>query len=184
MHLICNKACIEENKDCSEHTIKVNQFERVAYIHKDKEKKKLKLLDKMMKPKDLIDLLKLKLEKFAMHRFNVEHTVKTFDHLVNNLNVNFILKIHYFSKNYTYLLPEEIQSLHWVQDTATVYPTVVMRKVGNEIREDHLMFISDDKKHDLPFVKKWNEILYHDYVKEGLQINHNMEYNDGCSSQF
>ena len=59
-----------------------------------------------------------------------------------------------------------------------------MRKVGNEIREDHLMFISDDKKHDLPFVKKWNEILYHDYVKEGLQINHNMEYNDGCSSQF
>ena len=183
MHLICNKACIEENKDCSEHTIKVNQFEHVTYIHEDKEKKKLKMLDKMMKPK-LIDLVKLKLEKFAMHRFNVEHTVKTFDHLVNNLNVNFILKIHYFSKNYTYLLPEEIQSLHWVQDTATVYPTVVMRKVGNEIREDHLMFISDDKKHDLPFVKKWNEILYHDYVKEGLQINHNMEYNDGCSSQF
>ena len=79
--LKCGKAWIEENKDCSEHTIKVNEFERVTYIHKDKEKKKLKLLDKMMKPKDLIDLLKLKLEKFAMHRFNVEHTGKTFDNL-------------------------------------------------------------------------------------------------------
>ena len=110
--LKCGKACIEGNKDCSEHTIKVNQFECVTYIHKDKEKKKLKLLDKMMKPKELIDLLRLKLEKFAIHRFNVEHTAKTFDNLVNNLNVNSILKIHNFSENYTCLLPEEIQSLH------------------------------------------------------------------------
>ena len=110
--LKCGKACIEENKDCSEHTIKVNQLELVTYIYKDKGKKKLKLLDKMMKPKELIDLLKLKPEKFAMHRFNVEHTAKNFDSLVNNLNVNSILKIHSFSENYTCLLPEEIQSLH------------------------------------------------------------------------
>ena len=59
--LKCGKACIEGNKDCRQHTIKVNQFECVTYIHKDKEKKKLKLLDKMMKPKELIDLLRLKL---------------------------------------------------------------------------------------------------------------------------
>ena len=124
--LKCGKACIEENKDCSEHTIKVNQFECVAYIHKDKEKKKLKLLDKMMKPKELIDLLRLKLEKFAIHRFNVEHTAKTFDNLVNNLNVNSILKIHNFSENYTCLLEEETQLLQWVQEAATVYATVVM----------------------------------------------------------
>ena len=42
--LRCGKACIEEEKDCIELTIKVTQFERVTYIHKDKEKKKLKLL--------------------------------------------------------------------------------------------------------------------------------------------
>ena len=130
--LKCGKACIEENNDCSGHTIKVNQFQRVTYIHKDKEKKKLKLL---VKPKKLIDLIKLKLEKFALHRFNVKYTAKTFDNLVNNLNVNSIHKIHNFSKNYTCLLPEEIQSLHWVQETVTVFPTGVMRKVDNEIRK-------------------------------------------------
>ena len=182
--LKCGKACIEENKDCSEHTIKVNQFECVTYIHKDKEKKKLKLLDKMMKPKELIDLLRLKLEKFAIHRFNVEHTAKTFDNLVNNLNVNSILKIHDFSENYTCLLLEETQSFHWVQETATVYPIVVMRKVCNEIWEDHLVFISDDKKHDVPFIEKCNEILHHQYVEQGLQINHDIDYNYGCSSHF
>ena len=53
-----------------------------------------------MKPKELIDLPKLKLEKFAMHRFNAEHTAKTFDNLANNLNLNSILKTHDFSKNY------------------------------------------------------------------------------------
>ena len=46
------------------------------------------------------------------------------------------------------------------------------------------MFISDYKKHNVPFVEKSNEILYHHCVKEGLQINHGIEYNDGCSSQF
>ena len=39
--------CIGENKDGSHHAIKVNQFERVTYIHRGKEKKKLQLQDKM-----------------------------------------------------------------------------------------------------------------------------------------
>ena len=59
-----------------------------------------------------------------------------------------------------------------------------MQKVSNEIRENHLVFISDDKKHDVPFIEKCTEIFHHHYVEEGLQINHNIEYNDGCSSQF
>ena len=50
---------------------------------------------------------------------------KTFDNF-NNLNVNSMLKIHDFCKNCTYLFPEEIQLLHWVQETATVYSTVVI----------------------------------------------------------
>ena len=72
-----------------------------------------------------------------MHRFNVDHTAKASDNLVNNLNVNSIHKIYDFSENYTCLLPEEIQLLHSVQETVTLYPIVAIRKVGNEIREDH-----------------------------------------------
>ena len=72
-----------------------------------------------------------------MHRFNVDHTAKASDNLVNNLNVNSIHKIHDFSENYTCLLPEEIRLLRCVQETVTLYPIVAIRKVGNEIREDH-----------------------------------------------
>ena len=98
-------------------------------------------------------LLKNKLEKFPEHRFNVPNTTKTYDNIISNLDENSILKIHDISENYTCLLPEEIQSLHWAQETATVYPIVVLRKLDDDIREDHLVFISDDKKHDVPFVE-------------------------------
>ena len=63
-----------------------------------------------------------------------------------------------FSENYTCLLTEEIQSIHWTQEIVTIYPVVVMRKIGENIQEDHLVFISDDKKKDVPFVEQCNDI--------------------------
>ena len=182
--LKCSKSCLKEGKDCNEHTILIHQFQRVEYMHKGEQKKKLKLVDQMIKLTDLVTLFKTKMEKFPMHRFSVQNTAKTFDSLVDNLDENSILKIHDFSENYTCLLPEEIQSLHWTQEMATVYPIVVMRKLGDNIREDHLVFISDDKTHDVPFVEKCNEILHDYYAEEGLIITHDIEYNDGCGSQF
>ena len=95
-----------------------------------------------------------------------------------------ILKIHDFSENYASLLPEEIQSLHWTQATATVYPIVVIRKVEDDICEDHIVFTSNDKKHDIPFVEYCNDILHRYYKDAGLSITHDIEYNDGYASQF
>ena len=182
--LKCSKACIKENKDCKKHTINVKQYERVSYIHKEKEKKKLQLVDKSLTAEELLVQLKNKMQTFPLHRFNVQNTAKTYEKLVANLNENNMLKIHDFSENYTCLLPEEIMSIHWTQDQATVYPIVVLRKVGEDVREDHLVFISDDRKHDVPFVELCNELTHKYYAEEGLKITHDIEYNDGCASQF
>ena len=141
-------------------------------------------MDKLLTPSALVDLLKNKLEQFPRHRFNVQQTAKTYDNLVANLNEHTILKIHNFSETYMCLLPEEIQSLHWNQEQATVYPIVVLRKVGEEAREDHLIFISEDRKHDVPFVELCNDMLHKHYQDEGLSITNDIEYNDGCASQF
>ena len=56
--LKCSKSCFKENKDCTDHTIKLNQFQRVSYMHKGKEKKKLKLVDNMLTTSQLVELLK------------------------------------------------------------------------------------------------------------------------------
>ena len=64
-----------------------------------------------------------------MHRFNVDHTAKASDNLVNNLNVNSIHKIHDFSENYTCLLPEEIRLLRCVQETVRLYPILPFERL-------------------------------------------------------
>ena len=46
------------------------------------------------------------------------------------------------------------------------------------------MFVSDDKKKDVPFVEYCNYMLQNHYKKEGVLVKHDIEYNDGCASQF
>ena len=95
-----------------------------------------------------------------------------------------ILKIYDFSENYTCLIPNEIQSLHWTQKQATLSPVVVKRIVDGIIKGDHIPFISSNLKHDVLYVDFSNELLYDYYKTEGLKFIHDTKYNDGCSSQF
>ena len=85
----------------------------MSYMYKGKEKQKLKLVDNMLTTSQLVELLKKQLRKFALHRSNVQQTTKTYDNILANLDQYSILKTHDFSENYTCLLPEEIQSIHW-----------------------------------------------------------------------
>jgi hypothetical protein len=48
--LKCSKTCFQNNEDCSSHTIKVRQFDRVTYMYKGKEKKKLSFVDNFLHP--------------------------------------------------------------------------------------------------------------------------------------
>ena len=61
---------------------------------------------------------------------------------------------------------------------------ISLRKVNNDIREVHITFISNDKTRDVAFVEYLNEILLKHNRDDGLSIQHDIEYNDGCASQF
>ena len=95
-----------------------------------------------------------------------------------------IVKIQDFSENYTCLLPEEIMSIHWTQEQATVYPVVVLRKIDDVLGEDNFTFISDDIKHDAPFVELCNDKIHTYYDEVNVDIDLDIEFNDGCTSQF
>ena len=69
-----------------------------------------------------------------------------------------------------------------MQDKATVYSVVVLQKVNEYVR-DH-MFLTDDKKHEIPFVELCKSHLHEHQDGEGVSIIHDMEYSDGCASQF
>ena len=42
--------------------------------------------------------------------------------------------------------------------------------VGEDVRENHMIFISNDRKHDVPFVKLCNE-MYHKQTSKERAIN-------------
>ena len=130
--------------DCctAKHTIKVLQYEQQEYLHRGKVKKKLALVDKYLQLDEVVDCLREKMSDFPRHRFNMQHTQYVWEQLEDNLEEGgTIVKIQDFSENYTCLLPEEAQSIHWTQHQVTVFPVVVLRRVANEICEDHIVIL-------------------------------------------
>ena len=92
-----------------------------------------------------------------------------YDELLFNLDDHIIVKVRDFLEtSFTCLLPHEIQSLNWMQDTATVYPLVVLGKVNKDVDEDYIMFLTSVKKHDVLFVKLRNSRLHEHYASEGV----------------
>ena len=96
----------------------------------------------------------------------------------SNVEDHTIVKILDFSENYTCLLSHVIQSLNWIQDTTTVYLLLVLGKVNKYVHGDY-MFLTN-----VPFIELCNSCLHEHYVGEGVSIIHDVEYNDGCASQF
>ena len=124
------------------------------------------------------------MKNFQQQRYNVNHTSNTYDQAINALSEGTIVKTQDFSENYTCLLPSEIMSIHWTQEQATVYPVVVLWKVEDRVREDHFIFISDDLKHEIPFVEICNSMIHKRYTDRNIPVTRDIEFNDGCSSQF
>ena len=94
-----------------------------------------------------------------------------------------IVKIQDFTENYSCLLPEEIMSIHWTQEQVIVYLVVVLTKIDDVLCEDHFTSISDDIKHDIPFVELCNDMI-HTTMKFNVDFDLDIEFNDGCASQF
>ena len=83
------------------------------------------------------------------HRYNNAHTKEVYKQAINNLCPGQIIKVQDFSENYTCLVPDEVQSLHWPQTQVTLFPVVTFWKdINGNLLEDHLVYVSDDKKHD------------------------------------
>ena len=57
------------------------------------------------------------------------------------------------------------------------------RKVSVIVWEDHIKFISNDLKQNVPYVELCSR-KFHKHKTKGIKITHKIEYNNGCASQF
>ena len=119
------------------------------------------------------------------HRYNDAHTKEVYKQAINNLCPGQIIKVQDFSENYTCLVPDEVQLLHWSRKQVTLFPVVTFRKdINDNLLEDQLVYVSNDKKHDCAFVKLVNAKICEYYKQQGVKINLDIEFNDDCASQF
>ena len=139
--LKCSDSCFKNSADCTDHKVKCLKYQRAPYDHKGVTKKKIQLVDKFVTLPELTELLNISLKDFPWHCFNASYTKTLWNQVYANLRENSIVKIQDFSENYTCLLPQEIQSLHWTQNQCTVYPVVALRKVNDKIKEDYFVVI-------------------------------------------
>ena len=63
-------------------------------------------------------------------------------------------------------------------------PNCCLEKIDNVLCEDHFTCISDDIKHDVPFVELCNDMILTYYNEVNVDIDLDIEFNDGCASQF
>ena len=134
---------------------------------------------------ELFKTLKATMIFSPKHRYNDARTKEVYKQAINNLCPGQIIKAQDFSENYTCLVPDEVQSLHWSRKQVTLFPVVTFRKdINDNLLEDQLVYVSNDKKHDCAFVKLVNAKICEYYKQQGVKINLDIEFNDDCASQF
>ena len=163
---------------------------------KDIVRKKLVLVRKQSKPKEIFEYLRYLLETFPLHQFRSSWQNKQQKHLVDNLPKNHCLLIHDFSENYRCTEKHEIQSSYFQKTEISIHVSLIYRhavleydevdsteEIPNIICEQFIVF-SDDETHDHHFTHAVEKLI-NQYLKSincDVQVMH--EFTDGCSTQY
>ena len=94
------------------------------------------------------------METFLRHCFKNCHTKNVYQEVINTVTPGQLVKVQDFSENYTCLVPDGVQSLHWTQAQMIIFPAVKFQR--NEDKnwiEDHLFFLLHDKIHNSAFCR-------------------------------
>ncbi|XP_070180376.1 uncharacterized protein [Littorina saxatilis] len=120
----------------------------------------------------------------------VIHTAKweylQFRQLRMNLPPGWILTVQDFAENYRCEYQGEVQAAHWKYDQATIFPTVTyFRCACGEVAKETVIILSPDLTHDASAVYTFTKaVILHLQHHRGLNIQHQVQFTDGCAAQF
>ena len=76
-----------------------------------------------------------------------------------------------FSKNYSFVVQDEVQGFHWNKDQCTLHPVVVyVRDVDESLKVISFCFLSEDLYHVTGFVYAVEQLLT-SHMKENFPFN-------------
>ncbi|CAC5385885.1 unnamed protein product [Mytilus coruscus] len=129
------------------------------------------------------------LSKLSRHLFNARWQQLQFSTIIKDIPVNWVILNLDFAENYACVSQMEIQTAHWYHQQVTIHPIVAYYKVNchqcQETVQETMLFISDDLTHDAHAVHKFVSMANeHLQQKRMINIQHEIQFSDGCSSQY
>ena len=131
---------------------------------KQKENKKFEALMIKEKTGTVIDLLNAYIENLqVMRKHHFYNVWQMYQFMLNkaNLQLNQIILVQDFARNFVLDFQDEPKDLHWDHDQVTVHPTVLYKCCPNEgcgeLVMEEIIHITPDLKHDPLAIKHFEE---------------------------
>lgn len=122
---------------------------------------------------------------YILHRFENHWQRARMKEAIQDLEPGVLVTCLDFSENFSVQFQNEIQSLHWIAQQITLLVCVAYWDVNGETQKWVHCFVSDDLKHDVPFVGHCRRLLVAWYNNMGgPKVNRLIQCSDGCASQF
>ena len=135
---------------------------------------------------DFIEAFIEKVEVLIPHSFIATQQAQFFSECKKELKEGELAVVADFSENYSFVVQDAAQGMHWNNSQATIHPFVVYYQHSNE--EHHISFvvISDCLQHDTVAVHLFQRALI-TFLKSALpfaDIKKIMYFSDGAASQY
>ena len=133
---------------------------------------------------DFIDLLCEKVDDLTAHSYTAKSQSAYLKKQKEELSQQSAIVICDFAENFQYVIQDEVQSYHWSKKYCTLHPISLYLQTDSGLQTESLCVISDDVKHDTPFVHKCMELLANHLRQNHPQIKHIQYFTDGCGGQY
>lgn len=89
-----------------------------------------------------------------------------------------------FAQNYTFIIQDEIQSRHWVNDQATLHPFVFYFRKNKKLEAKSFCVLSDSKEHSASAVHAFQTKVIEEMKLLFPHIKHFHYFSDGAPQQY
>ena len=100
-----------------------------------------------------------------------------------NLQEGMVLAVGDFSENYSFIMQDAIQGVHWSNSQVTLHPWICYYNVNGSLQTLSVLFISDCLNHNTVSVYTFQKHLVQ-LLKKTLDLKHILYFSDGCSKQY
>lgn len=98
------------------------------------------------------------MSKSTSHSYIAKSQANFLKDLKQNLPSNEVIVLGDFAENYSFVVQDEVQGMHWNNAQCSLHPIVIYYKNDGETKSHSLCFVSNDLKHDVDFV---HVVIFH-----------------------